>query len=201
MADCGRVDPLDDGESRTILLEDMGLDGETDGYFTATKQFSLEVPDDGTRLLFSVESFKKLSPSYQMGWTLFVRRGEPVSFKRNQLGYKSLFLADPEDFDWSVEAHDEDHFLYLDADSDLPLEPGAVYYFALASRNTGPIYERDQYAEMVVSGEVWTADPAPPISETKACGCTSSTHPPGAWLLLTLGAYFWRRSGKNRSSS
>jgi hypothetical protein len=192
VAGCGRVNPLDDGDAPVQLMINVG-------FFAGAKlplgqQFSLDAPEGATELRFRVDSLVSNEPN--MGWVLHGRRGEHV---RHDLVEFDTFFGTLEipiagDFDFEIEGEGGDYELVLNAESDPPLEPGATYYFSVASRQLGTI---DGFAngELTVSGDV-DIDPIDvaqgdddDASIDEGTGCAGCSAGGGAgWLgLLVLG--------------
>jgi len=162
-------------------------------------QFSLDVDEYADRMRFRIKDF--LRSDANLGWRLHVRRGEPIHHELEALG--SFEVPVPTDFDFVAEGTGDDFAYELDLESEPPLEPGATYYFSLASRADGNI-QGFAAAEITVDGDVWSdGPPEPEPSEddiAAGCsGCPSSSEGVGTantatvFSLLLLGGLSRRR--------
>ncbi len=188
---CKRVIPLDDGFQPELYTQYIGM-ADLFGHIPLTAQYSLEAPEGATEIRLRVREW---TTAFDMGWTVFVRRGEHVKWDlENLMGFDVPVIGE---YDFAVDG-DGKGTVVVDADSEVPLEAGETYYFALATRNLGGIGGFDMAAgEVVVSGGVeCCTDPIEPSSteEKRACGCASSTTPAtAAWLLALAGVLGLRR--------
>jgi hypothetical protein len=171
---CGRVAALDGGAEPTLFLVNAGLSGAAER-IPLSLQFSLHAPEGAERLRFRVRDLVRTTN--ELGYTIFVRRGEPVGHVVEELGFLGVRVPVPTDFDWSVDGEDDGFDLILDAGSDPPLEPGATYFFSIASRNLGGI-DAFEFAtgEITVAGDVRVAeeqgeDPTPEPEQEAGDGC------------------------------
>jgi len=145
---CGRVIRLDDEQEPTQMLVNVGF--VADAQIPLGNQFSLDVPDNAERLRFRIKGFLASHPN--MAWSLYVRRGDHIVHDLQELGFFEVPV--PDIYDEAIDGEGEDFSYDLRLDSDPALEPGATYYFSIASRRTGSI-DGFQYAEVTVDGDVW----------------------------------------------
>ncbi len=158
---CGRVARLDDGAEPTLFLVNAGLSGAAE-YIPLSLQFSLDASETADRVRFRVEDLARGTD--QLGYRVYVRRGQAVGHVVEVLDFLGIEVPVPTDFDWSVDGEDEAFELVLDGESEPPLEPGATYFFSVASRNLGGIGAFElATGEITVSGDVRApeADPTP----------------------------------------
>ena len=143
---CGRVIPLDDGQEPTLLMNAVSLFSDT--LLPVGNQFSLDAPEGTYRLRFRVKEFLANDPN--LAWTLHVRRGEHIvhALEDLQTPFGNFVIPVPDLYDFAIEGEGDDFELIIDEDSDYPLEPGATYYFSLASRQDGAL------ANFLASGEI-----------------------------------------------
>ncbi|MFK7930527.1 MAG: hypothetical protein AB8H79_20235 [Myxococcota bacterium] len=168
---CKRIVPLDDGFSPRLLALGVTF-GELE-HVPLSSQFSIEAPEGTTEIRFNVDEWQVNQPN--MAWTLFVRRGDFIEHELQSLGFFSLPV--PTAFDFKVDG-DDTGTVVIDADSDVPLEPGATYHFSIGIRGDGPIQGFGQgiistSAEVTVV-PVETVDPIPEEPRA-ACGCASGS--------------------------
>ena len=192
--DCSRVIALDEGQQpRQATFGGVGQ-GAVLG-FPMPNQYSLDAPEGTTRLTFRVDEWSASNPD--MGWVLYVRRGDTVPLERSGGGgFGGTF--DAVEYDFS-ERDEGDFELRLDADSNPPLQVGETYYFAVMS-SPGKGMSGFAGAELMVSGEIeWTAPPTDGEEnglEGNACsGCASAIQGRGTagWALLVGLVFLARR--------
>jgi hypothetical protein len=150
-------------------------------------QFSLNVDEYADRMRFRIKDF--LRSDANLGWRLHVRRGEPIHHELEALG--SFEVPVPTDFDFVAEGTGDDFEYELDLESDPPLEPGATYYFSLASRADGNI-QGFAAAEITVDGDVWSDGPPEDESseDDSGAGCTGCSNIPRAGETTNAAAVF-----------
>jgi len=169
---CGRVISLDDDQEPTLYMVHIGFMGDIN--VPLGNQFSLNVDEYADRMRFRVKDF--LRSDANLGWRLHVRRGEPVHHDLQALG--GFEVPTPAEFDYMVDGDGDDFEYELDLESDPPLEPGATYYFSLASRADGNI-QGFAAAEITVDGDVWSDGPpdTEPSADESGAGCASCVYP------------------------
>jgi len=188
---CKRVIPLDDGFQPELFTMYIGL-ADLYGHIPVTAQFSLEAPEGATELRVRVREW---NTSADMGWTVFVRRGKHVKWNlENLMGYDVPVVGQ---YDFAVDGKGKGT-VTVDADSEVPLEGGETYYFALATRNLGGVGAFDTATgEVIVSGAVeCCAEPEPTATtgeEKGGCGCESAGPAAVGWLVLLVGLVGLRR--------
>ncbi len=189
MVGCVRVIPLDDGQKPTLFTQYIGV-ADLIGHIPLTAQFSLEVPEGATSLQFKVRDWNTV---YDMGWTVYVRRGENVHYDvAAAAGFEIPQIAD---YDFAVDGDGKGTIALPDPDSGRELVPGETYYFSLAARNLGGIsgFELAQ-GEVTVSGSVeCCTEPVVEAEEKKACGCSATGGSAGWLALLGLAGLVRRR--------
>ena len=193
---CGRVIRLDEDQEPTLYMVHVGFMGDIN--VPLGNQFSLDVDEYARRMRFRIKGF--LHSDANLGWRLHVRRGEPVHHDLQPFG--GFEAPVPAIFDFVADGTGGDFEYELDLDSDPALEPGATYYFAIASRAHGDI-QGFAAAEITVDGDVWSDGPPDPdpVDEDVGAGCTNCTtaatggSPNAAVLvgLLLLGGLSRRR--------
>ncbi|MBX2799322.1 MAG: hypothetical protein KTR31_16725 [Myxococcales bacterium] len=206
MVGCERVVPLDGGNTHTQLGFYLTL-ADAIGYMPLQNQVSVDVPAEHGRATLSIDQWD--SSSAGLVWRVFVRRGEPVRFAA-----KTVFgfdLPQAQDYDFFVDGSGTDTVV-VDADSEVPLESGERYYFAIAPANDGGLGGfgiAQVFATASASTEAVDApteptdgvtgtdgtdtggDPATDDAANSGCGCTSGGSA-GGWLVL-LGVLALRR--------
>ena len=146
---CERIIPLEDGAEPTLLLVNGGLSGEY-ARVPATAQLSIDAPEGTRNIRFRVRDWR--TNSAEMGWAVYVRRGDFVVHDLS-----SLFGFDfptPSVFDFVVEGEGDGVDIEIGEDTSPALEPGATYYFSIASTNLGGL-QPFQFvnAEITVAGD------------------------------------------------
>tara|TARA_Y100001968_G_C19406226_1_gene743786 strand:- start:330 stop:1964 length:1635 start_codon:yes stop_codon:yes gene_type:complete len=163
---CGRVIRLDEDQEPTLYMVHVGFLGDVN--IPIGNQFSLDVGEYAYRLRFRIKDF--LRSDANLGWRLHVRRGEAIHHDLQPLG--NFEVPVPAEFDLAIDGMGDDFEYELTLDSDPPLEPGATYYFSLASRPEGSI-QGFAAGEITVDGDVWNNDPpAPEPEEPAGAGCS-----------------------------
>jgi Zn-dependent metalloprotease len=182
---CGRVIALDDDQEPTLYMVHIGFMGDIN--VPIGNQFSLNVDEYADRMRFRIKDF--LRSDANLGWRLHVRRGEPIHHELEALG--SFEVPVPTDFDFVAEGTGDDFEYELDLESDPPLEPGATYYFSLASRADGNI-QGFAAAEITVDGDVWSDGPPEDESseDDSGAGCTGCSNIPRAGETTNAAAVF-----------
>lgn len=185
LIDCGRVVPLDDDQEPTQFMIHPGFAGDV--AIPLQNQFSLEAPEGATRLRLRVKEFLTNEPN--LGWTVYIRRGEHVVHEVVEIGFGTT--AVPDLYDYSVEGEGEDVEINVELGGDIPLEPGATYYFSMASRQLSEFGGFAQ-ASVTVDGRVWAIDPVPGDDDDGGDGCSgcgasmASADAVGGLVLLIL---------------
>ncbi|MCP4867923.1 MAG: hypothetical protein GY898_04330 [Proteobacteria bacterium] len=195
LIDCGRIVPLDDDQEPTQLMIHPGFAGDV--AIPLQNQFSLEAPEGATRLRLRVKDFLSNQPN--LGWTVYIRRGEHIVHEVVEIGFGTT--AVPDEFDYSFEGEGDDVEVNVELGGDIPLEPGATYYFSMSSRQLAEFGGFAQ-ASVTVDGRVWAIDPVPEDEDDDGgagcSGCTASMAPADAAgslvLLLMIGSGLRRRS-------
>lgn len=198
---CGRVVDLTDGAEPTLFMLNAGLSGEAEEV-PLSLQFKLRAPEGTDRLRFRIDDLR--ASSDEIGWVVFVRRGEAILHEVVELPFLGLPFPVPTEFDERFEGEEDGFELVLDASSDPVLEAGEDYYFSVASRNLGGI-DAFQFvtAEITVSGDARSPevagndddDSATPDDGEGCEGCEQGSA--GATLplaALALGMVMRRRS-------
>ena len=198
---CGRVIRLDEEQEPTFMLLTMRFVGETP--VPAGNQFSLDAPEGTYRLRFRVKDFATNEPN--MAYTVFVRRGEYVHHDAEEIPtqWGSIDMPVPADYDFEEEGDGDDFEIELTLDSDPPLEPGATYYFSVASRKLGDFDYGWVAAEVTVDGDAWIEEVVEAGDDDDDDGgdgcqdCSSSLSggqaPAGLLVLLLVGLVRRRR--------
>lgn len=185
---CVRVIPLDDGRKPTLFTQYIGL-ADLVGHIPLTAQFSIEVPEGATAVEFKVRDW---FASGDMGWTVFVRRGEHVVY--DVTGVAGFEIPQVATWDFSVDGEGKGGFTLPDPDLGLTLEPGATYYFSFATRNLGGISGFDlAQGEVTVSAAVTCCEEVAVDEEKRACGCGSAGGAAVGWWGLLVAAVVRRR--------
>ena len=164
---CGRVITLDDEQEPTLYMVHIGWLGEA--HIPLGQQFSIHAPDTAYRLRFRIKDFESNHPN--LGWRLYMRRGGHVLHDMQDLGFGGVEVPVPDVYDLSWDGDDEFE-LELTPDSDPALEPGATYYFSMASNPTGSIYQFAG-ANVRVDADVWYVEEEaePSVAEEGGCAC------------------------------
>gem|GEM_PF-966345 len=198
---CGRVIRLDEGQEPTLLMTGVSL--FEDSFIPIGNQFSLDAPEGTYRLRLRVKDFLSNEPN--LGWALHVRRAEHVvhDIEALQTPFGNFDLPVPAEYDFKVEGTGDDFELILDADSDPALEPGATYYFAMASRLDGSLNNFIANAEITVDGDAYIDEVVSEDEEENdedelsgGCSCEvvdQSDYVPALSLILLLGLLALRR--------
>ena len=187
---CERVVRLDDGAEPTQLLINGGLSGEF-ARVPAGAQLSIDAPEGTRDIRFRVREWRTTTD--EMGWAVYVRRGDHIVHDLTTL--LGFDFPVPAIYDFVIEGSGDGVDIELGEDTDPPLEPGATYYFSLASTNLGglpPLAFTN--AEITVSGDkrVDEGDDDDASGDDDdggdgCSGCASSVggaHPRGLGLLL-----------------
>jgi len=201
---CGRVIALDGGVVSTQLLIHPGWFGDVN--LPVGAQYSLDAPADAGRVRLKITNW--LTSNANVAYMLYVRRGEPIWHEQVAVntGFGQFNVPVPTDFDFAVEGSGGDFTIEVLPDGSIAdggvdglpaLEPGATYYFSVASRQTGTV-QGYANAEITVEGDIWidpglSGDDDDDDAAGTACNdCSSSVAAaPGGLLLLPLLA--WRR--------
>ncbi len=171
---CGRVIALDDGAAPKQIMFHVGFLGDVN--IPVQSQLSLTAGEYATHLEFTVTDFASNTP--ELGWNLYVRRGEHIVHDLEPV-YQDMMRPIPAEYDFVIEGTGDDFTFELDIDDeDNLLEPGATYYFSIASRADGTI-GGFAMAEISVEGEVEHDDPP---EEVGGCGC--QTGPNAGWIVF-----------------
>lgn len=194
--DCGRVIDIGGGETYDIVLNSIGLGSHYDRLPAGTG-FSVDVPENATSLRFEILGVD----NKKVGWTLYGRSGKHVEHR-----LEGLFASDDwpvaDTYDWEMDGKKK-AVIELLIDSDPPLVPGEVQYFALSSRNLGEQTPGQwEFAHITFSATVTApenVDPDPGEKgegeERGGCGCSGASHGPvWSWLALLVVAASRRRS-------
>lgn len=189
---CRRIMALDDGKEPTLFAQYIGL-ADIVGHIPLTTQFSLEVPEGATEVKLRIKDWD--TTSTDMGWTIFARRGEPIHHEVT--GAMGFEIPQVVDYDFSVDGSGRGSLTIPDPELGFELEPGATYYFSVATRNKGGISGFDLVqGEVEVAGSVeCCTDPVVDGGgeEPKACGCATTASAGGWFGLLGLLALVGRR--------
>lgn len=183
--DCARIIALDDGAEVRHATVYAGI-MDSVGYVPTISQFSLEAPEGTGELVLHLTDFDPLGAD--MAWRIYVRRGEPIRFSStNIMGFEVPVV---EEYDFFKGGKKANFDFVVDRDSEVPLQPGATYYFSVGARNGGTISAFDAFfGEVSISGSAGpgSPDPDPVVAEEEpgGCGCAASPAPVG-WLALPL---------------
>jgi len=194
LVECGRVVALDDGDEPTQFMIHPGFAGDVP--IPLQNQYSLEAPEGATRLRLRVKEFASSEPN--LGWTVFIRRGEHIVHEVVEIGFGTTAVADV--FDYRFDGEGDDVEVNVELGGDIPLEPGATYYFSISSHQ---LAEFGGYAQAVITvdGRVWAIDPVPGDDDddggSGCAGCASSVASAdaatGLLLVLLVGLGVRRR--------
>ena len=200
MPDCTRIVDLGDVPTSTQYLLNLGLDGDLARFPTGV-QFKLQAPPEATAIELEILEFD--GKSNGTGWTLTIRAGAPVGHEATRVEGVGLAYAVPVDFDLQVDGERTGR-IRLDESSALRLEPGEVYYFAIAARNLSREPLDIDYAKITVAGRA-TLGTLAPETALNSGGCSTrgpgGTPPLGAWfLMLTLLGLGQRQVGVRSTS-
>jgi len=149
VVDCVRVIPLDEGAEAELLLVNLGATGDF-GRVPATAQMSIEAPENARDIRLRVRDWR--TSSTDMGWVIYGRRGGHVVHAiQNVLG---VDFPVPEVYDFTIEGTEDGVDIVIGEDTIPQLEPGATYYFSVASDNLGglPPFQFTN-AEITISGD------------------------------------------------
>ena len=150
---CGRVIRLDEDQEPTQIIIGVSFAEQTP--IPLGQQFSLDAPEGAYRLRFRVKDWQSQDPN--LGWVLYVRRGEHIFHDvvpvDTPIG--TIDMPFPDEYDFSVDGEGDDFELELTLDSDPPLEPGATYYFSMASREIDTLGGFYVFGEITVDGDAW----------------------------------------------
>ena len=192
LAGCGRVVSLDTGAEPTQIMFHPGFFGP-DANIPVQNQFSIEASDYATEVTVEVSQFQ--SNASQVGWNLYVRRGEHVVHDLVDAGFGGFQRPQPTTYDFVVSGTGPSSITLELADpedpEDLPeylLEPGATYYFSVAS-NASESFQGFASAEIAVRASV---EEVIPEDTGRACGCASGGSGAG-WFALMLPLLGLRR--------
>jgi len=158
LANCGRVIRLDEGQEPTQAM--MGVSLLADQKLPLGQQFSLDAPEGTYKLRFRVKDFLTNDPN--LAWTLYVRRGEHIVHELEELStpFGTFEIPIPTDYDFEIDGEGSDFDLEITDESDLVLEPGATYYFSMASRQDGALNQFFANAEIRVDGDAYIDESA-----------------------------------------
>ena len=172
-----RVISLDSGEPVQQLAVNLGLT-EDYGEVPLGSQFSLIVPERGDSVRLRVLGFESEAPG--MAWTVFARRGEPIEHEVSSYASLGIAFAVPDRYDERLEGQGEGELIITD------VSPGEVWYFSLASRNTGGLEPLDLTSALVTVDGSTTRSVT--VREEPECSCAAGPRRPGSWLpgLLSL---------------
>jgi len=189
MRDCTRIIDLSQVETSRQYLLNLGLD---DAYarFPTAVQFSLVAPPEATALLLDVHDFDGAREG--TGWTIYIRAGAPVEHQASKVEGVGLAFAEPVEFDLSIDGRAARRTIRLDAESQLALVPGEIYYFALASRNLSREALDIDYSAITISGTILIGGTAQAIEKPTA-GCHTSRNLPSGPLGFLLPLALIRR--------
>lgn len=193
---CGRVIRIDEDQEPKQLMVGVGM--FPDAWIPAGNQFSLDAPEGTTRIRFRVKNWLSSDPNLK--WLLFVRRGEHVLHEVQPIEtpFGNIEVPLPETYDYEIEGEGGEYELNFELDSDeYPLEPGATYYFSLATRVDGTLGGFFAQAEITVDGRTWYEEPEQPADDDDdddddgGAGCSDCSSAvagrgPSAWLALGL---------------
>lgn len=188
MLDCGRVVPLDGGRVQESYLMNLGLPGDF-AVVPLGLQLSLDVPEDAGRVVLEVEELA--TSGYDLGYAVYVRRGEHVVHEVTEVAAMGLSFAIPREYDAVFTGSEAGVAVDLSADSELVLEPGATYYFAVGGTNLGGIAPLEMATGRIALSARW--EPAEVEEAPGGCACASGSSPAAAWLLLLPLAFVARR--------
>jgi len=163
-------------------------------------QFSYEVPADLQGLRVEITDFS--SGSDQLGWALYMRRGEHVVHDVTTLGAVGIAFATPVVYDHLVEGSEAGVALELTPTSEPPLEPGATYYFSMGGTNLGGLGLLE-FTTGRISVKASPFEPEVEEEEPGGCGCASGGALGSAWGLLValVGLHRRRRPGAQATRS
>ncbi len=153
MDDCGRIVRMDEGARPTqIITSRVRNDGSVSAGPLYT-QFSLDAPEGAVSLSLSVDSLVGQAPP---GYTVYVRRGEPVFHELVEVDTPFGPRTRPQvaDYDFEVSGQGVGTVIEMDATTDPPLEPGATVYFAIWSAAAEGAEPGRYGAEITLAGEV-----------------------------------------------
>ncbi len=199
---CGRVIRLDEEQEPTQMM--LGVSFAEQTPIPLGQQYSLDAPEGAYRLRFRVTDWYSQDPN--LGWILYVRRGEHVFHEvipvDTPIG--TIDMPFPRDYDFSVDGEGDDYELELTLDSDPPLEPGATYYFSMASREIDTLGGFYVFGEITVDGDAWIEeveaddDDAADDDDDGGSGCQDCSSSmaggaPAGLLLVLLGLLGLRR--------
>jgi hypothetical protein len=179
MPDCSRIIDLAQVQSASLYLLNLGRDDEYARFSTGV-QFSLVAPPEAVAIELEIVAFDGKPEG--TGWTIYIRAGEPVHHLASKVEGLGLPFAEPTEFDLRIDGANT-RTIRLDAQSRLRLEPGEVYYFAIASRNLSRARHDIDYARISVSGRVLIGTHAAP-QITASSSCSTLPPPQHLWLLL-----------------
>jgi len=179
MPDCTRIIDLGDVQSASLYLLNLGRSDEY-SRFSSGVQLSLLAPPEAVAVELEIVGFDGKPEG--TGWTIYVRAGQPVHHTASKVEGLGLAYAEPTEFDLQIDGANT-RTIRLDAQSGLSLEPGEVYYFAIASRNLSRARHDIDYARISVAGRVLIGTDAPP-QITASSSCSTLPSPQRLWLLL-----------------
>ena len=192
LAGCGRVVALDDGAEPTQIMFHPGFFGP-EANLPVQNQFSIEASEFATEVTVEVSAFQ--SNASQVGWNLYVRRGDHIVHEMVNAGFGNFERPQPTEFDFVVSGTGPSSITLELADPEDPedepeflLEPGATYFFSVAS-NASESFQGFASAEIAVKASV---EEVIPEETGRACGCASSGSGAG-WLALMLPLLGLRR--------
>jgi len=204
LANCGRVIPLDEGQEPTQAMVAVSL--LADQKLPLGQQFSLDAPAGTYKVRFRVKEFLSNDPN--LAWTLYVRRGEHIVHELEELQtpFGTFEIPVPTDYDYAIDGAGDGFDLEITEDSALVLEPGATYYFSMASRQDGALGQFLANGEVRVDGDVYIDDSLLGDDDDddddddsgEGCACSSGGAPLAplpAFLGLLLLGLLRRREG------
>ncbi len=186
---CRRIIPLDDGATSTQFVQYIGL-ADLVGHIPTTAQLSLDVPEGATEARLRIKDWFATG---EMGWTVFVRRGEPVRYEVT--GVAGFEIPQVAEYDFAVDGEGNGSITLPDPERGLTLEPGATYYFSVTTRNLGGIGGFDLVSgEATFKGSVTCCTlPEPPPEQARACACAAADGAVGWPAVVGLLALVRRR--------
>lgn len=187
LANCGRVIRLDEGQEPTQAM--IGVSLLADQKLPLGQQFSLDAPAGTYKLRFRVKEFLTNDPN--LAWTLYVRRGEHIIHELEELQtpFGTFEIPIPTEYDFEVDGAGDGFDLEITDESDLVLEPGATYYFSMASRQEGDLSQFFANGEIRVDGDAYIDEPAlgdDDDDDSGGAGCTCSSAQSGVAPLSAM---------------
>jgi Zn-dependent metalloprotease len=185
--DCGRVVRLDDGAEPVQGMRGGFRQDGTPFTMPLANQFSLDAPEGAVALNFDVVG---LDGTFGLGYRVHVRRGDTILHELVPVGNNGFMFAVPDVYDFIVEGSEVGTVVEMDLTTDPPLEPGATYYFSIASLPTDNL-QGFGFADITVGGLVDIVpveeDPLDdPEDGLSGDGCSSCSAVPMSGLLAPL---------------